>query len=43
MNAGFETNVDGYKKEIEEFGNCFGSDEFKEGTSAFMEKRKANF
>jgi len=43
VNAGFETNVDGYKKEIEEFGNCFGSDEFKEGTSAFMEKRKANF
>ena len=43
VNAGFETNVDGYEKEIEEFGNCFGSDEFKEGTSAFMEKRKANF
>ena len=43
VNAGFRTNVDGYEKEIEEFGNCFGSDEFKEGTSAFMEKRKANF
>ena len=43
VNAGFKTNVDGYEKEIEEFGNCFGSDEFKEGTSAFMEKRKANF
>jgi enoyl-CoA hydratase len=43
VNAGFETNVDGYEKEIEEFGNCFGSDEFNEGTSAFMEKRKANF
>lgn len=43
VNAGFKTNVDGYEKEIEEFGNCFGSDEFKEGTSAFMEKRKPNY
>ena len=43
VNAGFKTNVDGYEKEIEEFGNCFGSQEFIEGTSAFMEKRKANF
>ena len=33
----------GYQKEIEEFGNCFGSDEFIEGTNAFMEKRKPNF
>ena len=43
VNAGYENNVDGYNKEIEEFGNCFGSDEFKEGTSAFMEKRKPNY
>jgi len=28
---------------IEEFGNCFGTDDFAEGTSAFLEKRKANF
>lgn len=43
VNAGYKNNVDGYSKEIEEFGNCFGSDEFKEGTSAFMEKRKPNY
>jgi len=43
VNAGFNTKVNGFEKEIEEFGNCFGSDEFIEGTNAFMEKRKANF
>ena len=42
-NTGYKNDVDGYNKEIEEFGNCFGSDEFKEGTSAFMEKRKPNY
>jgi enoyl-CoA hydratase len=29
--------------EIKEFGNCFDTDDMKEGTSAFLEKRKANF
>jgi enoyl-CoA hydratase len=43
VNAYFETNTDGFKTEIEEFGKCFGTDDFKEGTSAFIEKRKANF
>ena len=43
VNAGYKNDVDGYNKEIEEFGNCFESDEFKEGTSAFMEKRKPNY
>lgn len=43
INAGFNNEINGYDKEIEEFGNCFGSDEFIEGTSAFMEKRKPNF
>lgn len=33
----------GYDKEIEAFGACFGTDEMKEGTAAFLEKRKANF
>lgn len=43
VNAGFNQAVDGYKVEIEEFGKCFGTEEFKEGTSAFLEKRKARF
>jgi len=43
VNAGYEHGVDGFKKEIEEFGHCFGTPEFLEGTQAFMEKRKAAF
>ena len=43
VNAGYRDGVDGYQKEIEEFGNCFGEPEFIEGTTAFMEKRKASF
>jgi enoyl-CoA hydratase len=43
VNAGYKNGVDGYEVEIEEFGKCFGTSEFKEGTSAFMEKRKANY
>ena len=35
---------DGFALEVEEFGNIADSTEdFKEGTSAFVEKRKANF
>ena len=30
-------------QEKKEFGNCFGTPEFIEGTKAFMEKRQANF
>ncbi|MGB1309460.1 MAG: enoyl-CoA hydratase, partial [Oceanihabitans sp.] len=33
----------GYAEEIAQFGNCFGTDDFKEGTTAFLEKRKADF
>lgn len=35
--------ADGYQTEIKEFGKCFGNKDFKEGVSAFIEKRKANF
>ena len=43
VNAGFKDGQNGFDKEIEEFGNCFGTADFKEGTTAFLEKRKANF
>ncbi|MFD2551579.1 enoyl-CoA hydratase/isomerase family protein [Bizionia sediminis] len=43
INANFKDGVHGYDVEIEEFGNCFGTEDFKEGTSAFLEKRKAQF
>lgn len=43
INANYEDGVDGFAKEVEEFGNCFGTPDFQEGTGAFLEKRKANF
>lgn len=43
INANFEDGVDGYKKEIKQFGKCFGTADFTEGTTAFLEKRKAEF
>ncbi|MCW3103537.1 MAG: enoyl-CoA hydratase [Bacteroidetes bacterium] len=43
VNAYFENGVDGFDTEINEFGKCFGTEDFKEGTTAFLEKRKANF
>ena len=43
VNAGFIDGVNGFEVEKQEFGTCFGTPEFIEGTTAFMEKRKANF
>lgn len=43
INANYVDGVNGYEKEIEAFGNCFGTEEFIEGTTAFIEKRKAEF
>lgn len=34
---------DGLQNEIELFGQCFGTDDFKEGVQAFLEKRKPSF
>ena len=42
-NAVFDETTDGYSTEIEEFGNTFATEDMKEGTTAFLEKRKANF
>ncbi|SEP76849.1 enoyl-CoA hydratase [Hyunsoonleella jejuensis] len=43
VNANFKEGVNGYQAEITEFGNCFGTEDFEEGTTAFLEKRKAEF
>lgn len=42
-NAVFDESKNGYEVEIEEFGNAFNTDDMKEGTAAFLEKRKATF
>jgi len=43
INANFKDGKDGYRVEINQFGKCFGTDDFNEGTNAFLEKRKADF
>ena len=42
-NAVFDETKDGYAVEVSEFGNCFATADMKEGTAAFLEKRKASF
>jgi len=41
-NAAFESR-NGYNIELEAFGECFDTEDMKEGTNAFLEKRKAKF
>jgi len=43
INANFDKKTDGFEAEIINFGNCFATDDFIEGTTAFLEKRKPNF
>lgn len=43
VNANYKEGVNGFETEIKSFGKCFGTVDFKEGTQAFLEKRKAVF
>ncbi len=43
INANFKDGVNGFEVEINEFGNCFDTEDFEEGTTAFLEKRKPDF
>ena len=42
-NAVFDERQNGYQTEIDAFGDCFATEDMKEGTTAFLEKRKAEF
>ncbi|MFN8309573.1 MAG: enoyl-CoA hydratase-related protein [Chitinophagales bacterium] len=43
VQAHFTDGIDGFDTETELFGKCVATEDFIEGTSAFLEKRKANF
>jgi enoyl-CoA hydratase len=42
-NAVFDKTVNGYELEANLFGECFATEDLKEGKNAFLEKRKAIF
>ncbi|MBL0233429.1 MAG: enoyl-CoA hydratase/isomerase family protein [Chitinophagaceae bacterium] len=42
-NAVFDETKNGFREEVKEFGDCFGTADMTEGVNAFLEKRKAEF
>jgi enoyl-CoA hydratase len=42
-NAVYDERKNGYELEVSAFGDCFATEDMKEGTTAFLEKRKAVF
>ncbi len=43
VNAFYDHSIDGYQREVDAFAECFATEDMKEGTTAFLEKRKALF
>lgn len=43
VNAGYDFEQKGYEAEMKNFGACADTNDFKEGTNAFVEKRPAKF
>lgn len=43
VNSGYDEEKNGQRVEMELFGKCFGTEDFKEGVNAFLSKRKPNF
>lgn len=43
VNASLDFQVNGFETEVKAFGQCFDTADFKEGTTAFLEKRKPVF